>query len=101
MRVLLTGGSSFTGMWFAEALAEAGAIVTAPPRGHMAKYEGVRAVRARRVEKVATVIEAVEFGSDACICVVERQSFGVLCHHAARVTAYRTPDSAVATGLAD
>ncbi len=101
MKVLLTGASSFTGLWFAEALVRAGAIVTAPLRGRVADYEGVRSTRVKRLMKVATVVESVEFGGTAFLSLIEKQSFDILCHHAAQVTNYRSLDFDVGMALAE
>ena len=101
MKVLLTGASSFTGMWFAEALAQSGATVIAPLRGRIDGYEGVRARRVKRVVKIAEVSEGIEFGDDAFLALIERQGFDALCLHAARVTDYRSPDFDLGLALAE
>ncbi|WP_293681849.1 NAD(P)-dependent oxidoreductase [uncultured Phenylobacterium sp.] len=91
-RVLLTGGSSFTGLWIAEALAQAGFEVLAPLLRERSAYEGVRLERVRRLERCADVTFARPFGSDALLCDI-RASGGVdvLAHHAAHITNYRDP----------
>lgn len=101
MKVLLTGGSSFTGMWFAEALTQARAKVTVPLRGRIADYDGVRGLRVRRLQEVANVIEGIEFGGDRFLSLVENENFDVLCHHAARVTDYRSPRFDLVEALAE
>jgi UDP-glucose 4-epimerase len=93
MKVLLTGASSFTGYWFARALNEAGAHVVAPLRDAVANYrDGARAERVRRLSEVAEIVEAAPFGSDRFIDLAKAGGYGVLCHHAARVGDYRSPD---------
>jgi nucleoside-diphosphate-sugar epimerase len=91
-RVLLTGGSSFTGVWIAEALTAAGFEVTAPLLRERAEYEGVRLDRVRRLECCARVSFGRAFGSDALLADI-RASGGVdvLAHHAAHITGYRDP----------
>jgi UDP-glucose 4-epimerase len=93
MKVLLTGASSFTGYWFARALAQAGAHVVAPLRDAVANYrDGARAERVRRLSEAAEIVEAAPFGSDRFIDLAKAGGYGVLCHHAARVGDYRSPD---------
>jgi UDP-glucose 4-epimerase len=93
MKVLLTGASSFTGYWFARALNEAGAHVVAPLRDAVANYrDGARAERVRRLSEAAEIVEAAPFGSDRFIDLAKAGGYGVLCHHAARVGDYRSPD---------
>jgi UDP-glucose 4-epimerase len=93
MKVLLTGASSFTGYWFARALNEAGAHVVAPLRAAVADYrDGARAERVRRLSKAAEIVESAPFGSDRFIDLAKAGGYDVLCHHAARVGDYRSPD---------
>jgi UDP-glucose 4-epimerase len=93
MKVLLTGASSFTGYWFARALAQAGAHVVAPLRDAVANYrDGARAERVRRLSEAAEIVEAAPFGSDRFIDLAKAGGYGVLCHHAARVGDHRSPD---------
>ena len=99
--VLLTGASSFTGMWIAEALAAAGFEVLAPVLRERGDYDPERARRIARVEQVADVAYAYPFGSQAFLDLVRsRPDIAALAHHAADVTGYRDPgfDSAAAFG---
>lgn len=100
MRVLLTGGSSFTGFWFAQMLQRSGATIIAPLRGRTSEYAGVRAERVSRLSQLATVVEEAPFGSEAFIRLLH-DSFDALCHHGAQVTNYRTMDFDVVAALAD
>jgi nucleoside-diphosphate-sugar epimerase len=101
MNVLLTGGSSFTGLWFAESLAAAGFQVTAPLQRAAKDYEGLRATRVQRLAKVAVIVEACPFGGDAFLALTRERAFDLLCHHAAQVTNYKSPDFDVASALRD
>ena len=92
-RVLLTGGSSFTGVWIAEALAAAGFEVIAPLLRDRAAYEGVRLDRVQRLERCAKVTFGRPFGSEALLADIRSGGgIDVLAHHAAHITGYREPD---------
>ena len=102
MKVLLTGASSFTGFWFARELARAGCHVVAPLRGAVADYkEGVAGRTRRRLSSVAEVVEAAPFGSDRFMQLAEASGFDLLCHHAARVGEYRSPDFDIPGAVAE
>ena len=93
MRILLTGASSFTGYWFAEALSSCGHNVIAPLRGLIESYnDGVRAKRVRLLANHAEILEDCPFGSPKFMQAVKSKQFDVLCHHAAQVGDYRSAD---------
>lgn len=92
MNILLTGATSFTGMWFARTLAAEGARIVAPLLGDVGSYSGVRASRVRVLEKIAEIVPECAFGGDRFLDIASARDFDVLCHHAARVTGYRDPD---------
>lgn len=94
MRVLLTGVSSFTGCWFAAALAEAGAEVVGTCRRPVGSYEGLSR---RRLDKARAagcrLIEGAAFGDPAFLDVVRSHGpFDLLCHHGAEVGDLRRSD---------
>jgi UDP-glucose 4-epimerase len=99
MRILLTGGSSFTGLWFARSLAARGHTVVAPLRGR--DYSGLRAARVSELRRVVEVIEDCPFGSPQFLDVVAANDWDVLCQHAARTGDYRNPDFDVVGAVAD
>jgi UDP-glucose 4-epimerase len=100
MNVLLTGASSFTGYWFAHALHAGGAHVVAPLRANSSSYiEGTRAIRVRRLKRVAKIVDEAPFGSERFLDLAKSGAFDLLCHHAARVGDYRSPDFDVAGAL--
>jgi nucleoside-diphosphate-sugar epimerase len=102
MKVLLTGASSFTGYWFAHELSRAGRHVVAPLRGALEDYrDGTRAERVRRLSALAEVVDNAPFGSDRLLDLARAGGFDVLCHHAAKVGDYRSPDFDVAGALAE
>ncbi len=93
MRVLLTGASSFTGLWIARALAAAGAEVTAVCRGRPEHYDPARRARIEAVGQRAAVVFDRPFGSEAFRRLVEGAlPFDVLCLHHAEVGDFRRPD---------
>lgn len=96
MRILLTGASSFTGCHFVRALAAAGhevvATMTRPDAGGYAD-EPVRAERVAAVRRAAAETRfGLRFGDDAFVDLVRSGRFDLLCHHAADVTNYKSPD---------
>ena len=101
MRILLTGASSFTGYWFARELAAAGHQVVAPLRGAEGEYAGVRGERVRALAGDAEIVWECPFGAARFLDFVGAHDFDLLCHHAARVTDYRSPDFDVVAALAE
>ena len=95
MRILLTGGSSFTGMWFVEALCQAGheVVATMTAKGPE-QYADERAERVRRVEAVAgETVYGCRFGDDRFLELLgSANSWDLLCQHAADVTDYQSPE---------
>jgi len=101
VKILLTGASSFTGYWFARELASAGHHVVAPLRGAQASYAGVRGTRVQALSGCAEIVWECPFGAARFLDLAAGQAFELLCHHAARVTDYRSPDFDVAAALAE
>jgi nucleoside-diphosphate-sugar epimerase len=102
MKVLLTGASSFTGYWFARALRTAGMHVVAPLRRAAASYtEGARGQRVRLLMAEAEIVDGAPFGSDRFLESAKAGGFDILCHHAARVGDFRSPDFDIPGALAD
>jgi UDP-glucose 4-epimerase len=93
MRLLLTGVSSFTGLWFARALAQAGHEVVAPLRGDGAYADPLRQSRIDEAARVAELIPAAPFGSDNFLqLLAEYGPFDALCCHAAEAANHKSPD---------
>jgi len=101
MRVLLTGASSFTGYWFAQAISRAGHQVTAAIQGNLASYADMRKIRVERLEKFANVVENCTFGSEKFLALISSDRFDVLCHHGARVGDYRSHDFDILAAIAE
>jgi nucleoside-diphosphate-sugar epimerase len=99
MRILLTGASSFTGMWFARALAERSHDVVAIFRQDADAYDGLRANRVALVREVCEGAHGVSFGDDAFLELIREGNFHVLCHHAAEASDHRNPDFDVVEAL--
>jgi UDP-glucose 4-epimerase len=93
MRVLLTGATSFTGMWFAKALAGKGHHVLAAIRRPQAAYSGLQAARLEQLDGICAFSWNAPFGSLEFLDLIDRQGpFDILCHHAADVKDYKSPD---------
>ncbi len=103
MRILFTGASSFTGYHFATQLAAAGHDVVATFRttGAEAYTEPIRRARVRGVAEACTPVWSCSFGDDTFLRLVREQGpWDLLCHHAAAVTNYKSPDFDTAAALA-
>jgi UDP-glucose 4-epimerase len=101
VRILLTGGSSFTGLWFARSLALAGHTVVAPLKGMASDYSGLRGERVAELRRVVEVVEGCPFGSASFLDLASTGSWDLLCHHAARTGDYRNPDFDVLGAVAE
>lgn len=101
MKVLFTGASSFTGFWFVKQLSEAGHEVTATFRRPACEYADVRARRVAGLSGCCRAVHGVSFGTAEFVRLIQEGRFELLCHHAADVTNYKSPDfdalAAVAT----
>ncbi len=93
-RILITGGSSFTGSWFVRALAEAGHEVAATfTRADEAAYEDdLRVSRIRMLKDCCQPVYGCSIGDDQFLQTVKDFAPDVLCHHGADVTNYRSPE---------
>jgi nucleoside-diphosphate-sugar epimerase len=101
VRILLTGGSSFTGLWFARSLAAAGHAVVAPLKGTISDYSGLRGERVAALRRVVEVVEGCPFGSAAFLDLSSNGSWDLLCHHAALTGDYRNPDFDILGAVAE
>lgn len=93
-KILLTGASSFTGNWFARALAEAGHDVTVTfTRPSLLTYgDDLRGERVKQLQELCRPVYNCTFGDDEFLQLIQTTSPDVVCHHGADVTNYRSPD---------
>ena len=93
MKILLTGGSSFTGYWFIKELAAAGHEVTAVFRKRAEEYsDAVRRERVRLASEVCRPVHGCSFGDEAFLSLIGEGGWDLICHHAADVTHYKSLD---------
>ncbi|ACD82560.1 UDP-glucose 4-epimerase [Methylacidiphilum infernorum V4] len=90
MKILFTGGSSFTGYWFCRQLLEKGHEVTGLLTQKRENYEGIRKERVERLSCEMELIEESPFGSEKMIDLLKKGTFDVLCHHGAYLKDYKS-----------
>ena len=92
-RILLTGASSFTGCWLAEALARRGASIVAPLRGTLTDGDRLRSWRIEKAARHARLVESAPLGSHRLLGIVEREGpFDLVFLHGAEVGNFRSID---------
>ena len=80
-------------MWFVRALAAQGDTVTTAIRGEEGSYSGLRAERLSHAVASTRPAWNMTFGSDAFITLIrEAGPFDVLCHNAAEMSDYKSPE---------
>ena len=80
-------------MWFAEKLAKKGHRVLCPVRGAKESYSGLRAQRLARLAGKCELAWDVPFGTPPFLELIRSHAeIDVLCHHAAEVKNYKSPD---------
>jgi nucleoside-diphosphate-sugar epimerase len=100
MKILFTGASSFTGYWFVKELAAAGHEVVMIFRRAADQYEGIRRTRVGLAAKCGTPVFGCSFGSQDFLQLIKATDrFDLLCHHAAEVTDYKSPEFDVVSAL--
>ena len=93
MKILFTGASSFTGFWFVKNLAAAGHEIVCPLMGGTDRYGDVRRIRIEDAKSVCRLVADAPFGSENFLKLLAgAEKFDLLCHHAAEVTNYKSPD---------
>jgi UDP-glucose 4-epimerase len=93
MKILFTGGSSFTGFWFIHELAAAGHTVTAVFRRQAKEYpDAMRRERVSLASATSRPIYGCSFGDERFLALIAEGGWDLLCHHAADVTDYKSPN---------
>ena len=103
MKVLFTGGSSFTGCWFVRELAAAGHEVVATFRRAPDQYaDELRRRRASGLAGLCRPIVDCSFGDESFLRLIREEGpWDLLCHHAAEVANYKSPDFDVPAAVAN
>ncbi len=100
MKILLTGGSSFTGYWFAKQLASAGHDVVVLFRRQPPEYpDELRRKRVKALTEVCRPVFGVSFGDNEFIQLLKDNNWDLLCHHAAEAANYKSADFDVAAAV--
>lgn len=93
MKILFTGGSSFTGFWFIKELASAGHDVVAVFRREQNEYtDDLRQTRISLLAKICRSVFRTSFGDERFLGLIRDHSFDLLCCHGAEVANYNKPD---------
>lgn len=102
MRILFTGSSSFTGMWFIKELSAAGHDVTAVFQHPLEHYTGVRRERVEALIPICRPVFSLSFGTfDFIKTILEKGPWDLFCHHAADVSHYKSEDFNIGYALAN
>jgi UDP-glucose 4-epimerase len=103
MKILFTGASSFTGHWFVSKLAQRGHEVSATfTRASADEYGAdVRGQRVRRLLDKCRPLFSCRFGDERFLKLLNEEKFELMCHHAADVTNYKSPDFDVERAVAN
>ncbi len=99
MKILFTGASSLTGMWFVQELVRAGHEVIACYRSARSSYQGLRRQRIDRLTQTCRQQFNCPFGSEVFINLIQNNTWDLFCHHAADVANYKSPDFDVSAAL--
>lgn len=102
MKILFTGASSFSGLWFVKELAGAGHAVTATLRRSQEAYTSLRKQRVDQLLDICTPVFGASFGDAAFLETIKTGGpWDLFCHHAAEVNNYKSPDFNAAEALAN
>ena len=100
MKILFTGGSSFTGYWFIRELVTAGHDVVATFTQSPEHYEGIRRERMTLIHALCETRFNCRFGDVRFQQLIAAEShWDLLCHHGADATDYRRPEFDYASAL--
>jgi UDP-glucose 4-epimerase len=102
MKILFTGGSSFTGYWFIKELADAGHDVVATFTRQYDDYDGIRLQRISKLLEKCTVVWNCSFGSDIFLDIIKSEiDWDVLCIHGANANNYKSQNFDIVSALND
>jgi nucleoside-diphosphate-sugar epimerase len=103
MKILFTGGSSFTGFWFIKALAESNdEVFFTLTKSNLDEYSELQQSRIRQLNTIAEPIYSCTFGSEKFVHVIKTKGeFDLFCHHAANVVNYKSEDYNIGQALQD
>lgn len=91
MKILFTGSSSFTGMWFIKRLAQSGFSVIATYTKEKKAYQGVRKERVNQLKGLCTQIFSAPFGSEVFLDLLDTlKNLNLFCHHGAETENYKS-----------
>ncbi len=100
MKILFTGGSSFSGFWFVSELAKAGHEVVATFQQQETDYNGLRARRVAKLEGICRRKFDCSLGHKRFFELLHSEKqWDVFCHHGADVRDYKSPDFNIAAAL--
>jgi len=100
MKILFTGGSSFTGFWFVKELALAGHDVVASFRRQLQEYpDDLRRERTTALTEICQPIFGVSFGDERFLQLIKERNWDLLCHHAAEASNYKSAEFDVAAAV--
>jgi len=92
MKVLFTGGSSFTGCWFIKELVSQGhEVVAVFRRGPKDYADDLRSARVALLSSICSPVFHTAFGDDRFMDLVRQPGWDILCCHGAQVTDYNKP----------
>lgn len=92
MKILFTGASSFSGMWFVKGLIDAGHDLTITYQHSYEKYQGLRRQRIDKLLSICKPAFNCSFGSDAFNNLIDSSNnWDLFCHHASDVNNYKSP----------
>jgi UDP-glucose 4-epimerase len=101
MKILFTGGSSFTGYWFVKELASQGhEVIVVFRRGPEDYTDDLRKARIAALTAVCSPVFRTTFGDDNFIDLVKKSDLDLLCCHGAEVTDYNKPGFDVIAAVA-